>query len=412
MRTVCLLVVCVAAWGCTPNIPDGIFACTTDADCPDGLQCAADELCRRTGAADLPGDAGGGNNPDGGGATPDDGSQPPSGNDPDADGGEDDGGAVGDGAVGPVDGGDNSPVDGGDAGDPGMQPDADTMSCPASHVCVPPVPLGWSGPVALGEGTSRPDCSGAYPDSVATGGSGARFTPADCDCDCGDPSGVQCGSTVTVTYYSSTSCLPAVGGNQTQPFISGSCVPANEPASTEAVRVSASVVSATGECAPIDNHRLDPPSWDTEMRVCGGATLADGCDGDQLCAPLPPAGLGTTLCIWRDVQAACPAGYTALNPYHTDLQEGRSCSDCRCGDPTGVTCRASATLYSGNCPDPGDIVTIPPPVVQNGQCLRRDTGIGNISARSLGPEGGQCSSSGGQPQGTVEPIDPLTVCCI
>jgi hypothetical protein len=171
-------------------------------------------------------------------------------------------------------------------------------------------------------------------------------------------------------------------------------------------------IANSGSCQPTDEHAFPAPSWTNRLRACSGASAVEGCATDELCLPRPPEALGSTLCIWRAADAACPAGYGARNQYYRGQEDGRTCTTCSCAAPSGATCGGSATLHPGSCPTGGGICTINcnPPVVVPGEC-QASADFANAAVVIGTASGGTCRPSGSTPGGDVTPTDIVTVCC-
>lgn len=321
----------LALSGCTAPAPD---FCENNSECNNGLVCSADNRCIR-----------------------------------------------------PIDAGDDhQPSDAKPGEDGPLPPDAASMDAPQSacdpgFACLAAV-SGWTGPVAVGEGTS---CPAAYPTSTEVIHRDLSAPPASCACNCS--ANAECELHMRDPVQGGGGVFAPTESCQSPPV--------------EDVCLSASVDAS---CNVTDSSSVPNVSWGTTAQVCDGATSAGTCDGGTC---LPQATDFGSLCIVREGDHACPADtpYTERTLYFQDFTDNRGCTACGC-QTTGWECELDleicsvsffqVTLNSGD----GDE-----------ECLNSSNGDG-VTILSQGfTQTGTCSTTGGAATGGAEPEKPFTVCC-
>ncbi|WP_437943047.1 hypothetical protein WMF27_25835 [Sorangium sp. So ce281] len=302
----------------------------------------------------------------------------------------------------------------------------DMHSSLCSGQCAPPAPLGWFGPALLwfGPPEAVPDCPADAPTIGYEGFADLQQPPIDCaTCAC-DPPEASC-ALPTGWAASSASCPGDEPGTVMTSFAApdgwdGACTAANpipegqlcdgEPC-VQSLTIAAPSVT-TGACTPrIDAPppvpRLDP--WATRARAClAGAYTA--CEDATTCVPAAPSGFLT--CVYHEGgDAGCPEGYAARHVFFEDVIDGRECTPCGCGDPTGASCTLMASVFrDAACTDllasnlvsssvPFCVVTPP------------GAGLGSKSAVISAVEPGACAPHGGEPVGELQASAPSTFCC-
>jgi hypothetical protein len=167
---------------------------------------------------------------------------------------------------------------------------------------------------------------------------------------------------------------------------------------------------AGSDCTPIQ-----PPTPDAGMSM----SYAVACVGDTAgaCATgfhcLPPA-TGFHVCVAEDGDADCPGSpYTEKHLAFTGTQDGRSCSTCTCGAPSGGKCKVKVSTYADNaCASEVDGLTIDSTMPE--WCLPLSAGpLLSKSATLVADEPGSCQpADGGVPIGSVTQTGTTTLCCI
>ncbi|MBM4359269.1 MAG: hypothetical protein FJ096_14300, partial [Deltaproteobacteria bacterium] len=309
-------------------------------------------------------------------------------------------------------------LDGVDGDGDGLVDCADA-DCAPGFTCIPAVPQGWFGPLTLFEGPSQggaPTCGDGHPILVADAFEGLSADPASCAaCSCGSPKGVAC-NVASFQLFAGDNCMGGGGGLT---IAANACIGFVSMTDPRSVRW-ATAPAAGGVCigkadAP---PMVKPYAWATRMRACGAATLGEGC-GNDMCAPRPPQGFAPGTCIAQAGDVPCPdPGYPLRQVYHRNVDDTRTCTDCDCTPPLGMTCSGSMSLGTdGQCS--ADITTLstvgqcapldpdptPPPQPSVYQTLRSVVYNSGVSV------GGSCSPIPSVAVGAAVPVDPITVCC-
>ncbi|WP_242515201.1 hypothetical protein [Sorangium cellulosum] len=240
-------------------------------------------------------------------------------------------------------------------------------------------------------------------------------------CAC-DPPEVSCALPTAWAASSSSSCPGDEPDAVATPFAaSGACtaeaaIPADQQCNGEPCVQSLTIAApsiTTGACTPrIDApppvHERAPP-WATRATAClAGAHTA--CADATTCAPAEP--LGFLTCVYHEGDAACPDGYAQRHVFYKDVLDGRDCTPCSCGEPTGTSCTVMASVYrDAACTDPiaSNLVSSSVPFCA---VTPPGVGLGSKSAAVVAVEPGACAPQGGDPIGELQPADPSTFCCI
>ncbi|WP_437677269.1 hypothetical protein [Sorangium sp. So ce131] len=304
----------------------------------------------------------------------------------------------------------------------------DTHSALCSGQCVPPAPLGWSGPALLWFGSPEavPDCPADAPTVGYEGFADLQQVPKDCGtCACDAPA-ASCTLPTGWAAASSTSCTGDEPGTVATSFAApdgwdGACsasnpIPAGQLCDGEPCVQSLTIAApslTTGACTP----RLDvkpspveePDPWATRAKAClAGAHTA--CGDATTCAPAAPSGFQT--CVYHEDDADCPEGYAFKHVFYKGTADARECTPCGCGDPTGASCTIMASVYrDGACADllASTLVSSSVPF-----CGVTPPGValGSKTAAVVAVEPGACAPYGGEPTGELQPSTPSTFCCV
>jgi len=145
--------------------------------------------------------------------------------------------------------------------------------------------------------------------------------------------------------------------------------------------------------------------WSAAHVACTPPTR---CETNGSC--VPALGQGQQLCVFASGDVGRPAGFTRKLSTSDDVTDGRSCSACTCGAPTG-SCSGEVMIRDGSCVGfPRELVRL-----EINQChIPTDAlfGVESISVEGFfGPSGGSCTASTSQPSGNVTPTTNRTVCC-
>ncbi|MRG94001.1 hypothetical protein [Polyangium spumosum] len=157
--------------------------------------------------------------------------------------------------------------------------------------------------------------------------------------------------------------------------------------------------------------------WQTASLACRGEGDTSLCDNaGKMC--LPKALFPHRICIWREgLHKDCPEHYRGEQArwmYPEEVKEGRGCTECACGAPSGGSCVSTLRLFQdGACSaqfmekTTGSIVEDCDPVVPFGRALgSKETSPPMYMA-------GTCEASGGEPFGEakVDLENAITFCC-
>ena len=314
------------------------------------------------------------------------------------------GGDGGDGGHPPIIDCDNRMQDPGEGGvDCGGPCPPCVVECPqGTHVCAPPLDASWVGPVALvDDGTG---CGGEFPAELITLRGNLMVGASSCSCSCGIPT-VACSKSMKAVGYSGASCTTPQGQVT---ILENECY--NQVQSdTHGV----SLTAASASCANgTVTETLPAPKWGTEKAACGGFGEAGTCPGpDEVCVPAPAAPFDVgQVCVYRTGSFGCPAGYPNPIPAFGNFQDDRDCpNSCTCSD-SGSTCKVTVTPYDNtNCVTPLASKTV---------ISGSETCVMTPPAQSMRPgavivgNNGTCSPGAANLTGTVEAVDPITVCCM
>ena len=311
--------------------------------------------------------------------------------------------------------GDGMGADGAGDGDAVVMFDAPgEAGCTGVLACAPVAPAGWSGPIALWEGTGGPpSCSAGYA-AILDGGAGLQAPPAQCTCTCGSPAGASCGP--IELYFTKSACAVNCGpdsGNAVT-IAGGQC--ANLQAFSMAcggslqISVDGSAPSG-GSCTADASSTVTPWSWDAEALACAPTVEFDaGCGAGEICLPALQAPFEAHPCVWQaGANLPCPGNpYSAQRVYYGSASDDRGCTACGCGGATAVDCNQNGQvlLYSGgSCTNQTGTIT---PLPQS--CVT-PAGSPHSGTFTTTPTGGSCAPQGGAPTGGVTPQSAVTICC-
>jgi hypothetical protein len=216
------------------------------------------------------------------------------------------------------------------------------VTCGSGGTCAPGAPSNWMGPVVLTVGAGSPPMCPTGTTDVFDGHGDLVAPAATCSsCSCGAAS-VTCAGPV-LTLYDDPGCTTAAGTTLTA---GAACTPVVAAAVTVAAPV------ATGSCAPSTSvATTTPPTWGTTARACT-VGAPPPCSGGGLCV-LPSA--SADVCVMQMGAATmCPHGYPAgPQLFYTGVDDGRACSACSCGAPSGVSCSIASPAVDAYAPGSG-----------------------------------------------------------
>jgi hypothetical protein len=296
--------------------------------------------------------------------------------------------------------------------------------------CVPLPPDGWSSPVLVWQGapSDAPPCPDEAPFVDLEGFAGLVSPPASCGgCSCA-PSDGGCALPATVTAASSAAC-PTPAGTPLIPFDppaawDGGCVaPAAIDAGGECngapcvQSITSAPLTVTGEsCAASTATPAGPTpplSWTTAIVACAGSVDVGGCGNPaQVCVspadPSPPY----MRCVYQLGDQTCPAAYPTGQSVWTGADDGRGCSACACGAPSGSLCTAELSVFTdGAC---GQLLLSDPISSLGSPCFDLTPpgpALGSERVDKLVYMPGSCAANGGAGTGTGTPTGLVTLCC-
>jgi hypothetical protein len=299
-----------------------------------------------------------------------------------------------------------------DASDPEVDVGSPCASSPG-FACVAVAPPGWTGPVAIFEGSGEPlptvpSCAGSFPTDTFDGFDVLDAPSPTCACSCGAPTGSECAG--SASFFQDGVCAKTCGKPAT--LSPGTCTSVNVsgcPGGGAMLSISAS--ASGGACAPSLATSVSPWAWTKEVRACGLAEPASelSCAAGTACVPVPslPYEFGN-LCVVREGTWACPAAFPAQRVYYTGASDTRSCSACSCGAATDVACTGGTTksYFDSSCAVLVSSVSSPE------SCGGGRSGfVAAMELSGITASGGSCAASSVTPTGEVSSTQPTTLCC-
>jgi hypothetical protein len=286
------------------------------------------------------------------------------------------------------------------------------QTCGDASLCAPTV-TGWTGPVAMYEGSSPPPtCPSTYGNDVYNGNLGLDAGPATCsDCTC-TPQAATC-APVSMTVF--TKC--GAGGTNCGSILlgAGQCSP--EPNCgldlTDPYWVATVTASAlSGDCAPGGGVATTTESWAMAARACAPTSDAGAaeCTAGNVCIPnLTPPFSG--ICIFAPGDLSCPSPYSSPNVYYSGTMDTRGCGACACGSIMG-TCSGTIDDHTTTCGSAvADTVPIPSTCAE---ITKIGVGGSQTSQATLTPMASCAPPMQLVPMstGSDSPKNPTTVCCL
>ena len=158
---------------------------------------------------------------------------------------------------------------------------------------------------------------------------------------------------------------------------------------------------------------LPEPSWELVAVACEGVMTQGwgGCAQDEMC--VPKADPGFQQCVFIDGDYSCPTeGYTKRYLYYRTLMNDRHCTDCTCGPVEGSECTATMTISKDQACGP--LVVAASITSEKDACLDTAPGqaLGSKLVTNFAYLPGVCTASGGELEGTAQPVEPVTFCCV
>ncbi len=265
--------------------------------------------------------------------------------------------------------------------------------------CIPAVPAGWNGPVALSTGASAPPaCPSSYPTQTSTSplGIGVQVGAGTCGCSCTPPTDGAC-PTATLYHHTSTASCTSLALPIVTLTDGAGCKPANLLGTVDWIRAFGNFSSSP--CTPVTTPSLPTPTWSMQARACGGASTEGTCPTNQICAP--PVTSSMESCVYQAGDSACPTGYTNKQVFYETFDDTRACTGCSCGTATGI-CKGNLGFHTTDC----SIA----PAVNLGQCIPPPaTSFASYVAGA--PTNVSCPPSTASLGGGVTQKNPVTLCC-
>jgi len=159
------------------------------------------------------------------------------------------------------------------------------------------------------------------------------------------------------------------------------------------------------------------PSWETYALACTGQ--GSPCKNGDLCLPAEnPIPEGFELCVLHAGVEPCPAAYPRQHIFYDGFDDGRACSSCECGPPTGSECLAYVSVYIDDacqdcfwCANVG-LTSLTSCIVEPDPFPTPFSfSLGSMSAKLLTYTPGACAAKGGEPIGAAVAKGPSTFCC-
>lgn len=320
------------------------------------------------------------------------------------------GGTGGGGAGGSVAMGPEKCSDGADNDGNGAVDCADTDVCGALVECVPSAPTDWTTYARFsreqfpGSGPPGKCADGSDPEVFYAGPAGGAACSA---CSCAWP-GATCTAPEISCWKGTKNCVGE--SSFTTEAASSDCLELSNFVSTEDASCRLTglpSVGNEGQCATVGGEL--GPAWDEVIYVCPAPPSPGegGCGAGERCVPKGGGAFGGPACAAKPSAEGCPTGWTASEvKSYGGADDERACKPCKCA--TGVSCVGGSYLVRAYNDCTGSMST-----VDSTTCVEV-TGQLDDNAGSLKPTlptvmDGTCG--GGEPSGSLNPKDPLTICC-
>lgn len=264
--------------------------------------------------------------------------------------------------------------------------------CPTTHVCVSPVPSGWTGPIAdVGEAP----CPAEWASEQTFLHDGLNAPAAQCECTCTPK--VNCPTSLTFHTYGTGSCSAPTGGAALAP---NTC-----KAATTLPYNTVSLAAATAACGATVSEYIPEATWANHHRLCSGAQSAGTCANDgELCVSKPNG----KLCVYQEGDLPCPAGYETKTVAYTGAEDDRDCpATCSCAPAGTAKCVSTVTTYSSMDCTSGGLTGTLVSGTSLGGCIGSSVKGGAITQSQTGT----CSPPTLSPSGAATPKGATTICC-
>jgi hypothetical protein len=280
---------------------------------------------------------------------------------------------------------------------------------PFDTVCVPAPPSDWEGPVALRLSTDRSPlaCDTGWPISKGPDGVGPPGGLPECnECSCGAAANGACPDGAPITRGTDTGCALPIDTYS-------STVVCTTLAQTVAGRFKASdAPPVPGSCPPEGGGVIRMPDPYPQYATTCEVDAAPACGDGGVAIPELQAPADWAICIYQigDVPQ-CPPGtpYDADPIVVTDFDDNRTCAECECGTPQGVTCGGYNTFYFTAADCASAFNNLP----HDDECYNISS-FRSFMLQSLPAvtNEGSCTPMGGGPAGQIDVIEQRTLCCL
>ncbi len=313
----------------------------------------------------------------------------------------------------------------------GVDDDFDTKidcadpDCSPAFTCVPELPAGWDGPIALSQakaGAAPPRCDAAIgyqPVTKYEGGLKLNLNAGELgcpNCSCAlDPKSAQC---IGKVEYRRNSCTEV---NSLPLEVGAACAPM--PITTSQIggpptvaQLVSTYVKGAGSCQVTEIKGPNPqaPSFTDQARLCKAPLPAGGgCERAFACGAVPKPPFLEELCIVKVGEQACPLGFGDKHLTYSGLADQRSCQACSCSrtSPAALSCSGQIQEYSSAVSCTGPMAQLDLNV-----CERLTDGSGsgqfNRHAQLKATFKADCGApSGGGVTGSLTAVVASTICC-
>lgn len=280
--------------------------------------------------------------------------------------------------------------------------DCADSDCSAGFECVD-VPSGWDGPYLVrevGYVDELPDCADGS-DTILFFAEPSG--PAECsECTCNQ-----------VPCLPAISCWPAdncdgQGVDLTDLLADGECHKPVDLIAKNVDHLSCRLTGAPPSCVPsgVDFSNKDP--WKKRVGLCE-LPAQSGCDVGQVCVARDGEGFS---CLMASDDVSCPTGpFHSKRLVYSGHKDSRKCKSCACGEPSCATVGYKIYDHDDCTTDDDEPIT-----VDSDTCTKASSwDVLDSDTWALGPilplAQGSCEASGGEADGKMEPVDPVTLCC-
>jgi hypothetical protein len=268
-------------------------------------------------------------------------------------------------------------------------------------ICGLTVPPTWLGPFRESSTPSNGSLLSLFSD--------ANARAASCNCECGAVQDVQCGD-LSIHIYEDDSCTD-YSHTTDEPQPSSGAPPCIPGSSQGSIQVDSSSQfcseSVCPACSPTQELSLPPITFSATRYYSPPETAH--CIGSGECFLQSSE---DRICILQTGEQDCPAGYPHREIRYEDAIDSRSCSECQCSPPQGISCSATVSIHStSTCGPQSELTSAVLEPSESSMCLGIPDGAHYSFSSSL-VSAGSCAPLGGQPLGNVAASSPFTVCCI